>query len=100
MRLTLDYSFSFKIALNVPAEPYGVRRHNLRIARHPIRSWRVLLLYWLPAIAPVVAGIPAISNIWRTGVWTVALGTMGVACIVPALRWGRVHCYLTGPSSS
>jgi membrane protein implicated in regulation of membrane protease activity len=30
-------------------------------------------------------------------VWTVALGTMGVACIVNALRCGRVHCYLTGP---
>src|SRR5262252_6618611 len=48
-------------------------------------SWRVFLLYWLPAIAIVVAGAPAISNGWRTAVWTVAL------------RCGRVHCYLTGP---
>ncbi len=30
-------------------------------------------------------------------VWTLALGTMGVACIVNELRCGRVHCYLTGP---
>ena len=59
--------------------------------------WRVFLLYWLPAIAIVVAGVPAISSGWRTVVWTVALGTMGVACIVNALRCGRVHCYLTGP---
>ena len=58
---------------------------------------RVFLLYWLPAIAIVVAVVPAISSGWRTVVWTVALGTMGVACIVNALRCGRVHCYLTGP---
>ncbi len=42
--------------------------------------WRVFILYWLPAIAIVVAGVPAISSGWRTVVWTVALGTMGVAC--------------------
>jgi hypothetical protein len=60
-------------------------------------SWRVFVLYWLPAIAIVVAGAPAISNGWRTAVWTVALATMGVACIVNALRCGRVHCYVTGP---
>ena len=59
--------------------------------------WRVFLLYWLPAIAIVVAGAPAISNGWRTVVWTVVLATMAVACIVNALRCGRVHCYVTGP---
>ena len=59
--------------------------------------WRVFFLYWLPAIAIVVAGAPAISSGWRTAVWTVALATMGAACIVNALRCGRVHCYLTGP---
>jgi len=59
--------------------------------------WRVFILYWLPAIAIVVVGVPAISSGWRTVVWTVALATMGVACIVNALRCGRVHCYLTGP---
>ena len=59
--------------------------------------WRVFLLYWLPAIAIVVAGAPAISNGWRTVVWVVALAIMGAACIVNALRCGRVHCYITGP---
>lgn len=58
---------------------------------------RVFLLYWLPAMAIVLAGVPAISSGWRTLVWTVALVTMGVACIVNALRCGRVHCYFTGP---
>jgi hypothetical protein len=59
--------------------------------------WRVFILYWLPAIAIVVAGVSAVGNGWRTAVWTAALGTMGVACMVNALRCGRVHCYLTGP---
>ena len=58
---------------------------------------RVFVLYWLPAIAIVVAGAPAISNGWRTVVWIVALAIMGGACIVNALRCGRVHCYVTGP---
>lgn len=59
--------------------------------------WRVFMLYWLPAIAIVAAGVPAVNNGWRTVVWTAALATMGAACIVNALRCGRVHCYLTGP---
>jgi len=59
--------------------------------------WLVFALYWLPAIAIVVAGAPAIGNGWRTVVWTVALGIMGAACMVNALRCGRVHCYVTGP---
>jgi len=58
---------------------------------------RVFVLYWLPAIAIVVAGAPAISNGWRTVVWVVALAIMSAACIVNALRCGRVHCYITGP---
>jgi hypothetical protein len=59
--------------------------------------WLVFMLYWLPAIAIVVAGAPAISNGWRTAVWTVALCIMGAACTVNAVRCGRVHCYVTGP---
>lgn len=56
-----------------------------------------LTLFWLPAIAIVVAGIPAFSDNWRTIVWAVALSAMGAACVANALRCGRVHCYLTGP---
>lgn len=59
--------------------------------------WRVFMLYWLPAIEIVAVGPLAISSAWRAVVWTVALATMGTACIVNALRCGRVHCYLTGP---
>jgi hypothetical protein len=60
-------------------------------------QWRVFILYWLPAMAMVVAGALAISSGWRAIVWTVALGTMGTTCIANALRCGRVHCYSTGP---
>lgn len=59
--------------------------------------WRALAVFWLPATAIVAAGSSAFSNSWRTTVWTVALGTMGAACIVNALRCGRLHCYVTGP---
>jgi hypothetical protein len=55
------------------------------------------MLYWLPAIAIVAVGPLAIGSGWRAVVWTVALATMGMACIVNAFRCGRVHCYLTGP---
>lgn len=44
----------------------------------------------------VVTGILA-SVGWRTFVWTAALSTMGAACVVNAVRCGRLHCYITGP---
>jgi len=61
------------------------------------RRWLVFTLYWLPAIAILAVGPLAISNGGRAVVWTVALTAMGMACIVNALRCGRVHCYATGP---
>ena len=30
-------------------------------------------------------------------VWPVALGWMGIACLVNAARCRRLHCFLTGP---
>ena len=54
-------------------------------------------LFWLPAIAMIVAGTSLFGDAARTAVWTVALGTMGAACVVNAARCGRIHCYLTGP---
>src|SRR5262245_17815916 len=61
------------------------------------RRWLVFMVYWLPVIAIVAVGPLAISSGRRSAVWTVALATMGVACVANALRCGRVHCYLTGP---
>jgi hypothetical protein len=61
------------------------------------RPRRALIVFWIPAIAIVVAGQPAFSGHLRTVVWPVALTVMGAACIANALRCGRVHCYVTGP---
>ena len=54
-------------------------------------------LWWLPPIAIVVAASSGFSVAWRTIVWTIALGIMGTACVVNAMRCRRVHCYFTGP---
>ena len=59
--------------------------------------WLTFVVFWLPGIAIAVAWSNGFSNNWRTIVWTVALVTLGTACIVNALRCGRVHCYITGP---
>ena len=59
--------------------------------------WLTLAFFGLPVIAIVLAGRDDVSNGWRTVVWTIALGIMGTACLVNALRCGRLHCYLTGP---
>jgi hypothetical protein len=54
-------------------------------------------VFWLPALALVVAGFFNMGQGWRAALWTVALATMGVACVVNVLRCGRVHCHATGP---
>jgi hypothetical protein len=59
--------------------------------------WLSLVVFWLPAIAIVVAGTSGLRSGWLTMVWTASLTIMGTACIANALRCGRVHCYLTGP---
>ncbi len=56
-----------------------------------------LALFCLPIIVIVVAGQSDIGVGWRTALWTAALGTMGTACLVNAMRCGRIHCYATGP---
>ena len=67
-------------------------RHSRDILSHPLV---VFILFGLPVIAIVASERIGVG--WRTGVWVVALGIMGVACIVNAARCGRMHCYLTGP---
>jgi hypothetical protein len=61
------------------------------------RPWLAFLVFWLPAIAIVAAGTQKFTGRERAITWAVALATMGVACLVNALRCRRVHCYLTGP---
>ena len=57
----------------------------------------IALVYGLPVLALVLSGALDVGTGWRTAVWVVALTTMGLGCLVNALRCGRVHCYLTGP---
>ncbi len=54
-------------------------------------------VFWFPAVVLITSGFLDISQAWRTVVWVVALTAMGVACVVNAIRCGRVHCYATGP---
>ena len=61
------------------------------------RVWPSIAVFWIPAVAIAVAGNSHFSSGWRTIVWTLALVIMGTACVVNALRCGRLHCYLTGP---
>jgi hypothetical protein len=58
--------------------------------------WSAFAALGLPVITIIVLGGPNLGTVWRTVVWTAALGVMGIACTVHALRCGRVHCYLTG----
>jgi hypothetical protein len=54
-------------------------------------------LFWLPATAIAVAGRADFGNGPRTVVWSAALSKKGIACIVNAVRCGRLHCYIIGP---
>lgn len=66
------------------------------VSRDWVGNTRTYMIAWgIPTFALIV-GIflpPKSSAI----VWAVALTWMGLACILNALRCGRLHCYLTGP---
>lgn len=55
--------------------------------------------------AAVLWGLPAagflvgffVEPLPRTVLWTLSLSVGGAACLLNALRSGRLHCYLTGP---
>lgn len=59
--------------------------------------WIVLIIYWLPVAAIIASGFFAIEPPERGVLWAVALATMGIGCVVNAVRCRRVHCYVTGP---
>lgn len=42
-------------------------------------------------------GFVNVGTLWRGVIWAIALTVMGSACVVNAVRCGRVHCYVTGP---
>jgi hypothetical protein len=74
------------------------REKTTHEARDLLRNrWIAAVVFWLPVLALIAGGFPAVGQGWRTAIWVIALSTMGVGCIANALRCGRVHCYLTGP---
>ena len=65
-----------------------------------------LLLYGLPSAAIVATFVRismgssaplALPDAVRAAVWAAACAVMGGACLVNAMRCGRIHCYFTGP---
>jgi len=69
---------------------------NIQRSRDWLSSPRTsALAWWIPKVA-IVASLffppPA-----RTGMWIIALGWMGIACIFNSRRCGRTHCRYTGP---
>ncbi len=71
----------------------AIRRH-----RDILRSLPVLaLVFVLPIVALNISANVRVGLGWQTAVWAASFTTMGIGCVVNALRCGRVHCYLTGP---
>lgn len=72
--------------------------HTTNRSRDILASpWLAFLVFWLPAIVIAVTARGDFGNGLRTVVWTAALSIMGTACIANAIRYGRRHCYMTGP---
>ncbi len=61
------------------------------------RRRTTMLVYGVPTLAIVATSVGATAQIVVTVVWTLAFAVMGIACVLNAVRCGRVHCYFTGP---
>lgn len=57
----------------------------------------VILIFWIPILAIAATGYANVGDMVRMVVWTAGCLIMSVACIVNAMRCGRLHCYMTGP---
>ena len=61
------------------------------------RRGTAILVYAAPTLAIVATSNQGVVDAVRTLVWPLAFAVMGIACVVNAVRCGRVHCYFTGP---
>jgi hypothetical protein len=62
------------------------------------RNWgRLLLFYGISFLVIQLAGNLSDSELAVAIAWSVSFGIMGVACVLNAVRCGRVHCWFTGP---
>lgn len=59
------------------------------------RTGTTIALWRIPEAAFVLAFL--LPGLLREWVWIVALLWMGGACVVNAIRCGRLHCYVTAP---
>ncbi len=63
--------------------------------RNDLVERRIAWLVWgLPKSMLVVGVFWSEARVW---LWTPALLVAGIACLVNAVRCGRLHCYFTGP---
>ena len=58
---------------------------------------RLLLVYGVPWAAMQLVGNLSHSTLAVASTWVAGFTVMGTACMVNALRCGRVHCWFTGP---
>jgi len=61
------------------------------------RRRTTILVYVVPTLAILATSVGGVSETVVTVVWTLAFAVMGIACVLNAVRCGRVHCYFTGP---
>ncbi len=61
------------------------------------RRGTAILVYAAPTLAIVATSNQGVVDAIRTLVWPLAFAVMGIACVVNAVRCGRVHCHFTGP---
>ena len=57
----------------------------------------VILIFWVPILSMAATGYAHVGDTARTAVWTASCLIMSVACLINAMRCGRLHCYWTGP---
>lgn len=57
----------------------------------------VILIFWIPILSMAATGYTHVGDMARTAVWTASCLIMSVACLINAMRCGRLHCYWTGP---
>ncbi len=56
-----------------------------------------ILVYVVPTVAIVATSVGWVGEVVVMVVWTLGFAVMAIACVVNAVRCGRVHCYFTGP---
>lgn len=67
-----------------------------KMSRDWLRSPGTNLLAWWVPLAALFAGLFA-SVPFRAAIWIIALGWMGIACILNARRCGHTHCRYADP---